>query len=74
VVTVVGLQLGAVLTGAVLAEKIFRWPGLGTLVLSAISSRDYPLVQGVILAFAVVAVTANLLADLAVAMLDPRAR
>ncbi len=74
VVTVVGLQLGAVLTGAVLAEKIFRWPGLGTLVLSAIGSRDYPLVQGAILAFAVVAAAANLFADLAVAMLDPRAR
>jgi peptide/nickel transport system permease protein len=74
VATVIGLQLGAVLTGAVLVEKIFRWPGLGTLVLSAISSRDYPLVQGVILAFAAVAVAANLLADVAVALLDPRAR
>ncbi len=74
VVTIMGIQLGAVLTGAVLAEKIFRWPGLGTLVLSAIASRDYPLIQGVILAFAGVAVAANLLADVAVAIADPRAR
>ena len=74
VITIMGLQLGAVLTGAVLAEKIFRWPGLGTLVLTAIASRDYPLIQGVILAFAAVAVAANLLADVAVAMVDPRAR
>lgn len=74
VATVVGLQLGAVLTGAVVAEKVFRWPGMGTLVLTAIGSRDYPVIQGVILAFAGVYVAANLTADLAVAALDPRVR
>ncbi len=72
VATVAGLQLGAVLTGAVIAEKVFRWPGMGTLVLTAIGSRDYPVVQGVLLVFAVVTVAANLASDLAVAALDPR--
>jgi peptide/nickel transport system permease protein len=74
VVTVAGLQLGAVLTGAVLAETIFRWPGMGTLLLGAVGSRDYPLLQGCVLCFAVVYVLANLAADLAVAALDPRVR
>lgn len=74
VVTTVGMQFGALLTGAVLAEKVFRWPGLGTLVLSSIGSRDYPAVQGVVLLFAVVYVGANLLADLGCAWADPRVR
>lgn len=74
VLTTVGMQFGAVLTGAVLAEKVFRWPGLGTLVLQSIGSRDYPTVQGVVLLFASVYVAANLLADLACAWADPRVR
>lgn len=72
IVTTVGLQLGGVLTGAVLAETVFRWPGMGTLLLASVGSRDYPLLQGCVLCFAVVYVGANLLADLAVAVLDPR--
>lgn len=72
IVTTLGLQLGGVLTGAVLAETVFRWPGMGTLLLSAVGSRDYPLLQGCVLCFAVVYVAANLAADLAVAFLDPR--
>jgi len=74
IVTVAALQFGAVLTGAVLAETIFRWPGMGTLLLSAVGTRDYPLLQGCVLAFATVYVAANLGADLAVALLDPRTR
>lgn len=74
VLTVLGLQFGAVLTGAILTEKIFRWPGLGTLVLRAIASRDYPMVQGAVLLFAVVAVGANLLTDAAYGWADPRVR
>ncbi len=74
VLTVLGLQFGAVLTGAILTEKIFRWPGLGTLVLRAIASRDYPVVQGAVLLFAAVAVGANLLTDAAYGWADPRVR
>ncbi len=74
VVTVIGLQFGALLTGAILTEKIFRWPGLGTLVLNAISGRDYPVVQGVVLLFAVVTLLVNLSTDLLYAWLDPRVR
>ncbi len=73
-VTVLGLQAGALLTGAIFTEKIFRWPGLGSLTLSAISGRDYPVVQGAVILFAVVTLSATLLADLAAAALDPRGR
>jgi peptide/nickel transport system permease protein len=73
-VTVLGLQAGALLTGAIFAEKIFRWPGLGSLTLSAIAGRDYPVVQGAVILFAVVTLAATLLADLAAAALDPRGR
>ena len=73
-ITVLGLQAGAVLTGAILAEKIFRWPGMGTLVLTAIKSRDYPVVQGAVLWFAVAALASSLAADLLYAWADPRVR
>jgi len=72
--TVLGLQVGAVLTGAILAERIFRWPGMGTLVVTAIKSRDYPVVQGAVLAFALVALLSSLAADLLYAWADPRVR
>jgi peptide/nickel transport system permease protein len=72
--TVLGLQAGAVLTGAILAERIFRWPGMGTLVVTAIKSRDYPVVQGAVLAFALVALLSSLAADLLYAWADPRVR
>ncbi len=72
--TVLGLQAGAVLTGAILAERIFRWPGMGTLVVTAIKSRDYPVVQGAVLAFALTALMASLGADLLYAWADPRVR
>ena len=74
VVTVIGLQFGALLTGAIITETIFSWPGLGRLLIQAIRLRDYPLVQGAILWIAIAYVLANLLTDLAYAWLDPRIR
>jgi peptide/nickel transport system permease protein len=72
VVTVSGLQLGALLTGAVVTESIFSWNGLGLLTLQAIQNRDYPLVQGCVLVVALCYVLVNLAVDLLYAWLDPR--
>jgi ABC-type dipeptide/oligopeptide/nickel transport system permease component len=74
IVTVLGLQFGAVLTGAVITETIFSWPGVGRLLIQSISFRDYPLVQGCILLIAVTYVAVNLLTDLVYGFLDPRIR
>jgi len=74
VVTIIGLQFGAVLTGAVITETVFAWPGIGRLLIQSIGFRDYPLVQGCILLIAVTYVTMNLVVDLAYAWLDPRIR
>jgi ABC-type dipeptide/oligopeptide/nickel transport system permease component len=74
VVTLVGLQFGAVLTGAVITETIFSWPGIGRLLIQSIGFRDYPLVQGCILLIAVTYVGVNLLTDLVYGVLDPRIR
>jgi peptide/nickel transport system permease protein len=73
-VTILGLQFGAVLTGAVITETIFAWPGIGRLLIQSISFRDYPLVQGCILLIAVTYVTVNLVTDLLYGVLDPRIR
>ncbi len=74
IVTVVGLQFGAVLTGAVITETIFAWPGIGRLLIQSIGSRDYPMVQGCILFIAATYVTVNLLVDVLYGLLDPRIR
>ena len=74
IVTVLGLQFGAVLTGAVITETIFAWPGVGRLLVQSISARDYPAVQGCILLIAVTYVTTNLLIDVLYGWLDPRIR
>lgn len=74
VVTIVGLQFGALLTGAIITETVFSWPGLGRLIIQGIRLRDYPLVQGGVLVIALTYVLLNLLADLAYAWLDPRIR
>jgi len=74
IVTVLGLQFGGVLTGAVITETIFAWPGVGRLLIQSIGFRDYPLVQGCILLIAVTYVSVNLLTDMAYALLDPRIR
>jgi ABC-type dipeptide/oligopeptide/nickel transport system permease component len=72
VVTIVGLQFAGLLGGAVVTETIFSWPGLGRLAVTAILTRDFPLVQGAILVAAVTFVTINLIVDLLYAVLDPR--
>ncbi len=74
IVTVIGLQFGAVLTGAVITETIFAWPGVGRLLVQSISARDYPAVQGCILLIAVTYVSMNLFIDLLYGFLDPRIR
>lgn len=73
-VTVVGLQFGYMLGGAVLTEVVFAWPGLGRYLVQAIFSRDYPAVQGAVLLIAAAYVTLNLLVDLLYRALDPRVR
>jgi peptide/nickel transport system permease protein len=73
-VTIIGLQFGAVLTGAVITETIFAWPGIGRLLIQSISFRDYPLVQGCILLIAITYVSVNLITDLLYGVLDPRIR
>jgi peptide/nickel transport system permease protein len=73
-VTIVALQFGAVLTGAVITETIFAWPGIGRLLIQSIGFRDYPMVQGCILLIAVTYVTVNLLTDVLYGVLDPRIR
>jgi peptide/nickel transport system permease protein len=72
VVTVIGLQAGALLGGAVLTETIFSWPGIGSWVYEAISQRDYPIIQGGVIFAALVVSLVNLLVDLSYAALDPR--
>jgi len=73
-VTIVALQFGAVLTGAVITETIFAWPGIGRLLIQSIGFRDYPMVQGCILLIAVTYVTVNLVTDVMYGVLDPRIR
>lgn len=74
VITVVGLQLGALLAGTVVVEKIFNWPGLGLLLLESIQKLDMPLVQSIVLVIAFSYVVINLLTDLAYEKIDPRLR
>ncbi|MDJ0781544.1 MAG: ABC transporter permease [Desulfosarcinaceae bacterium] len=74
VITIIGLQVGVLLSGAIITEAIFDWPGLGSLLLEGIYSRNYPLVQGCILVIATVYVLVNLLTDIAYAWADPRVR
>src|SRR3954468_377670 len=74
IVTVVGLQFGALLAGAIVTEKIFSWPGLGRLVVDAISNRDYALVQGCLLSIGLTYVLVNLLTDVVYRWVNPRMR
>ena len=73
-VTLVAINLGYVVAGAITVEVVFNWPGLGTLTVDALSSRDYPVLQGVFLLLSVAVVLANLVADLLYGVLDPRVR
>jgi peptide/nickel transport system permease protein len=74
VITLLGLQLGALLAGAVITESVFSWPGIGLLTIEAIQSRDYPVVQACVLLISLCYVGVNLLTDLAYAQVDPRIR
>ena len=74
IITVLGMQFGALLAGAVITETIFSWPGIGQLTVEAIQKRDYPVVQACVLLISLGYVVVNLLTDLAYAALDPRVR
>ncbi len=74
IVTIVGLQFGALLAGAIVTEKIFSWPGLGRLVVDAISNRDYALVQGCLLSIGLTYILVNLLTDVVYRWINPRMR
>ncbi len=72
--TLIGLQFGALLAGAIVTETIFSWPGIGRLTVSAISNRDYPLLQGCILAVGLTYVLVNLATDVLYMVVNPRIR
>jgi peptide/nickel transport system permease protein len=72
VVTVVGLQIGSLLGGTVLVERIFNWPGIGSLLVNAIAQRDYPVVQGVVVVVSIIFIAINIVVDIAYGLLDPR--
>jgi len=74
IVTTIGLQLGALLTGAIITEKVFSWPGIGSLLINSIKQRDYPMVQGIIVFIAFVYLTLSFLVDLSYFLIDPRTR
>jgi peptide/nickel transport system permease protein len=73
-VTLIAINFGYVIAGAITAEIVFSWPGLGTLTITALSARDYPVLQGIFLLVAISVVIANLIADLVYGVLDPRVR
>jgi ABC-type dipeptide/oligopeptide/nickel transport system permease component len=74
VVTILGLQAGALLAGAIITETIFAWPGLGRTTVQAINARDYPLLQGCILTISLTYIVINLLTDVVYSIVDPRIR
>lgn len=74
VVSLVGLEVATLLGGMVIVEQIFNWPGLSTLLMSGVLSRDYPVVQGVVLVIAIITIIVNVIVDITYAVLDPRIR
>jgi len=74
IITILSLQLGALLTGTIITETVFAWPGVGRLIIQSISARDYQLVQGCVIFIATVYIITNLLADILYGLLDPRIR
>jgi peptide/nickel transport system permease protein len=74
VVTVIGLQFGLLLGGAVVTETVFSWPGIGRLAIQAIYNRDYPVVQAVVFTTACIFIVLNFLVDLTYCLLDPRVK
>ncbi len=73
-VTLVAINLGFVIGGAITVEVVFNWPGLGTLTVDAVTARDYPVLQGIFLLLSISVVAANLVADIVYGGLDPRVR
>ncbi|MCX7959666.1 MAG: ABC transporter permease, partial [Deltaproteobacteria bacterium] len=74
VITIAGMQFGSLLTGAIITERVFAWQGIGTLMIEAITKRDYPVVQGTIILISCMYVIINLLTDVLYAIIDPRIR
>ena len=74
VLTVIGLQFGTLLGGAVLTETVFAWPGLGRLLVDSINARDFPMVQGIVLTFAAMFIIVNIITDFLYSVIDPRVR
>ena len=74
IITVVGLELGTLLSGSIIVETVFAWPGIGNLLINGLSTRDYPLITGVVLAYTVLFVTVNFLIDISYGAIDPRIR
>ena len=73
-VTLIAINLGYVIAGAITVEVVFGWPGIGTLTVTALNARDYPVLQGIFLLLSISVVVANLVADLVYGYLDPRVR
>ena len=74
IITVVGLELGTLLSGSIIVETVFAWPGIGNLLINGLGTRDYPLITGVVLAYTVLFVTVNFLIDISYGAIDPRIR
>jgi peptide/nickel transport system permease protein len=74
IITVFGLELGTLMSGSIISETVFAWAGVGSLLIAAIQSRDYPLVTGLVLMYSVAFVLINLVVDVAYAVVDPRIR
>ena len=74
VITVIGLQVGSLLGGAVLVEIVFSWPGMGELIINGITQRDYPVVQASVLVVAMIFIVINIIVDVLYAVVDPRVR
>lgn len=72
IITLIGLQIPAIFSGAVIIETVFAWPGMGRLLVNAVLSRDYPVIQGTVLVYAVIVIAANLTVDVAYSYFDPR--
>nr|WP_269151195.1 ABC transporter permease [Spelaeicoccus albus] len=74
ILTVIGLQFGTLLGGAVLTETVFSWPGIGQLLVTSIQARDFPMVQGIVFVFAAMFIVVNIITDLLYGVVDPRVR
>jgi len=74
IITVVGLELGSLLSGSIIIETVFSWPGLGSLLIEGLNARDYPLITGLVLIYTTIFVSINIMIDLCYAAIDPRLR